>query len=174
MQANVTALLCHFLSVYILQLLEHQPWTIKCIRNLVASKFGKWACWTQIKVAQVLWEGKGVVGVAATGAGKTLLFWIPLLMVLEEGQDKQIIVITPLNLLDKQNKQLLQRVGITAIAVNKDLLKKDHNVWKVSNWLGSFNKQDLPEFLHRVLRRANTGLLQSAQSYSTMDHVRTC
>jgi ATP-dependent DNA helicase RecQ len=110
-----------------------QQWTIKRIRDLVARKLGKRACWTQIKIAQALWEGRDVVGVAATGAGKTLSFWIPLLMALEEGLDKQIIVVTPLNLLGKQNEWLLKKADITAIAVDKESLKKDPGIWKVSN-----------------------------------------
>jgi len=45
--------------------------------------------------------------VAATGAGKTLSFWIALLIVLEEGEDKMIFIVTPLNLLGKQNVEML-------------------------------------------------------------------
>lgn len=82
-------------------------WSIKDIRDLVESKFGKRPCWFQIKVALALRAGKDVAGVAATGAGKTLSFWIPLLMALEEGQDKMIVVVTPLNLLGKQTEMQL-------------------------------------------------------------------
>ena len=34
-----------------------------------------------------IWEDKGVVACAATGAGKTLTFWIPLLMAQVDGMD---------------------------------------------------------------------------------------
>ena len=34
---------------------------------------------------------------APTGAGKTLTFWIPILMALEEGEDKMSIVVTPVS-----------------------------------------------------------------------------
>lgn len=78
-------------------------WTIKEIRDLVQRVFKKRPCWFQIKVALVLHAGKDVVACAPTGAGKTLSFWIPLLMALEEGKDKMTFVVTPLNLLGKQN-----------------------------------------------------------------------
>jgi superfamily II DNA helicase RecQ len=65
-----------------------------------------------------LYAKKDVIGVAATRAGKTLLFWIALLMVLEEGEDKMIIVVTPLNLLGKRNVDALNKAGLSAIAVS--------------------------------------------------------
>ncbi|KAG6914774.1 hypothetical protein DXG01_015419 [Tephrocybe rancida] len=52
------------------------------------------------------------------GAGKTLSFWIPLLMALEDGFDKMMFVVTPVNLLGKQNKALLEKAGLSAIAVS--------------------------------------------------------
>ena len=63
---------------------------------------------------------KDVVGCAPTGAGKTLSFWIPLLMALEDGKDKMSIVVTPLNLLGKQNEKVLHDAGLPAIAVSKE------------------------------------------------------
>jgi ATP-dependent helicase YprA (DUF1998 family) len=104
-------------------------WSIKDIRHLVQSKFGKRACWFQVKVAQALHAGKDVVACAPTGAGKTLSFWIPLLMALEEGHDKMSIVVTPLNLLGQQNKTSLDKAGLSAIAVNKD--NANAQTWKV-------------------------------------------
>lgn len=95
------------------------PWSIKRIRDLVKAKFGKRACLFQIKVACALREKrKDVVAVAATGSGKTLSFWIPLLMALEDGEDKCIIVVTPLNLLGKQNVGLLDAAGLRGIAID--------------------------------------------------------
>ena len=61
-------------------------WSIFKISNLVKQKFGKWPCWFQMKIAMALYEGKDVIGIAPTGAGKTLSFWIPLLMALEDGK----------------------------------------------------------------------------------------
>ncbi|KAH9951073.1 P-loop containing nucleoside triphosphate hydrolase protein [Amylocystis lapponica] len=98
---------------------SESKWSIKKIRDLVKSKFKKRACLFQIKVAQALREKKDdVVAVAATGSGKTLSFWIPLLMALEDGEDKMIIVVTPLNILGKQNVDLLQVAGISSTAID--------------------------------------------------------
>ena len=55
-------------------------------------KFSKRACWYQVRTALALYEKKDVIGCAPTGAGKTLSFWIPLLMALEDGEDKMSIV----------------------------------------------------------------------------------
>jgi hypothetical protein len=41
-------------------------------------------------------------------------------MALEDGEDKMSIVVTPLNLLGKQNVQVLKEAGLSAIAVSKD------------------------------------------------------
>ncbi|KII86188.1 hypothetical protein PLICRDRAFT_114870, partial [Plicaturopsis crispa FD-325 SS-3] len=98
-----------------------RTWSVKEIRDLVEKKFHKRPCWLQIKIALALYEGqKDVVGTAATGAGKTLSFWIPLLMALEDGQDKMIIVVTPLNILGEQNVKDLEAAGLNAIAVNSE------------------------------------------------------
>ena len=48
-----------------------------------------------------VYEGKDVIICAPTGAGKTLSFWIPLLVALKDGLDPMVIVVTPLNLLGK-------------------------------------------------------------------------
>ncbi|KAF8193662.1 P-loop containing nucleoside triphosphate hydrolase protein [Pholiota molesta] len=95
-------------------------WTIKKIRDLTMRKFGKRACWYQVKTALALYEKKDVIGCAPTGAGKTMSFWIPLLMALEDGEDKMSIVVTPLNLLGKQNVKVLEDAGLSAISVSKE------------------------------------------------------
>jgi ATP-dependent DNA helicase RecQ len=82
--------------------------------------FNKRPCWFQIKVALALHAGKDVVACASTGAGKTLSFWIPLLMALEEGKDMITFVVTPLNLLGKQNVDELTKIGLPAIAVSSE------------------------------------------------------
>ncbi|KAG6824263.1 hypothetical protein H0H92_007515 [Tricholoma furcatifolium] len=97
-----------------------REWSIKDIRDLVEKRFGKRPCWFQIKVALALRSGKDVVGCAATGAGKTLSFWIALLMALAEGEDKMIFVVTPLNLLGKQNATTLEKAGLRATAVSSE------------------------------------------------------
>jgi len=97
-----------------------REWTVKEICDLVTAKLSKCPCWLQIKIALALHAKKDVVAVAATGAGKTLSFWIVLLMALEQGEDKMIFVVTPLNLLGKQNVEALDKAGLSAIAVSSE------------------------------------------------------
>jgi superfamily II DNA helicase RecQ len=97
-----------------------QQWSVQEIHNLVEAKLSKRACWLQIKITLGLYAGKDVVGVAATGASKTLSFWIALLMALEEGKDKMIFVVTPLTLLGKQNVKALDQASLNAISVSSE------------------------------------------------------
>ena len=97
-----------------------REWTAMKICELVKAKFDKHPCWLQIKIALALYAKKDVIGVAATGAGKTLSFWIALLMALEEGEDKMVFVVTPLNLLGKQNVEALHKAGLSAISVSSE------------------------------------------------------
>ena len=62
------------------------------VQDLVQNRFRKRPCYFQIKVAQAVYAGKDVVACASTGAGKTLTFWIPILMALEEGKDNIRVV----------------------------------------------------------------------------------
>ncbi len=73
-----------------------------------------------MEMAKAVYEGYDVVGVAATGSGKTLSFFAPLVMALEEGQKKVVFVVTPLNLLGQQNSDDLNKVGIPAISVTAE------------------------------------------------------
>ena len=86
------------------------------IRELTQQRFGVWPCLWQLKVAHALLRGRDVVCTAGTGMGKTLTFWIPLLFSTGGIQ----IVITPLNLLGKQNTQALTKAGIRAIVINSE------------------------------------------------------
>jgi len=80
-----------------------------------------------------LYAGKDVIGCAPTGAGKTLSFWIPLLMALEEGHEAMTIIVTPLNLLGKQNQGLLEKAGLSALAVS--MRNANRETWKVGVYL---------------------------------------
>lgn len=80
-------------------------------------KFGVQPCLWQVKVAQALLQGnKDMLCTAGTGIEKTLCFWIPLLFRIDGIQ----LVITPLNLLSKQNADSLGIAGILAIAINAE------------------------------------------------------
>ncbi|KAF4569523.1 hypothetical protein EYR36_009316 [Pleurotus pulmonarius] len=95
-------------------------WTPQRICDVVQKHFQKRACWYQLEITSALYRGFDVVGVAATGSGKTLSFFTPLLMALEEGLDKIIFIVTPLNLLGKQNSEQLNSAGLTAVAVSAE------------------------------------------------------
>lgn len=96
-------------------------WSVARIRDLIERKMGKRPCWFQVQVAQGLYiRRRDVVGISATGSGKTLSFWMPLLMALEDGRDVMTVVITPLNILGKQNVADLEGAGIPAIAVSAE------------------------------------------------------
>jgi ATP-dependent helicase YprA (DUF1998 family) len=92
-------------------------WTTERITELVLRRFDKRPCWYQLEAAKAFYAGRDVIGCAPTGAGKTLSFWIPLLMAQEEKAKKILFVISPLNVLAKQNVETLTKVGISAIAL---------------------------------------------------------
>ena len=117
-------------------------WSVKEIWDLVQAKFNKQACWFQVKVAMALYAGKDVVACAPTGARKTLSFWIPLLMAIEDGHvDKMMVVVTLLNLLGKQNVNSLANVGISAIAI--DRTNAGVNTFKVHHIYNLYKKYQL-------------------------------
>ncbi|KAF7971229.1 hypothetical protein HWV62_21644 [Athelia sp. TMB] len=62
---------------------------------------------------------KDIIGRAPTGAGKTLSFFGGLAIAMEEEpeEDHMIIIVSPLNLLSKQNVDILQVAGIRAISL---------------------------------------------------------
>jgi superfamily II DNA helicase RecQ len=111
--------------------LNTTKWTVDKIRDLTLRRFGKRPCWFQIEVARALYGGKDVVGVAGTGAGKTLSFWIALMMAIDDGRpDALVVVVTPLNLLGHQNKTVLHAAGISAVAVDQATLVEDGHLRK--------------------------------------------
>ena len=71
-------------------------------------------CLWQIHVVEaILKHDKDIISIAATGSGKTLTFWMPFLF----KKDGIQIVITPLNILGKQNVKSLVKMGIQGITV---------------------------------------------------------
>jgi superfamily II DNA/RNA helicase len=100
--------------------LRAPKWTDEAIGEVVFDVFKYYPDKWQIDIARSLYENLDVVAVAATGAGKTLTFWIPLLMMRKDGNLKaQIIVVAPLNVLGKQNEKLLGDAGIRCIALQQ-------------------------------------------------------
>jgi ATP-dependent DNA helicase RecQ len=87
------------------------------IYQKMREKFSVRPCLWQLKVADALLKGDwDIVCIAGTGMGKTLGFWIPLLFRINSIQ----LVITPLNLLGKQNASSLVKAVIWVIAINAD------------------------------------------------------
>ncbi|KAJ3562339.1 hypothetical protein NP233_g9639 [Leucocoprinus birnbaumii] len=81
------------------------------IRRDVIARFGVKPCLYQIRDALAQLRGEDVITIAATGSGKTLTFWIPLLYI----EDDFIFLITALNILGDQNVKELQAAGFSAI-----------------------------------------------------------
>jgi superfamily II DNA/RNA helicase len=88
------------------------------IRALVERIFGKRPCLWQIRAAMALCRGKDVITCSQTGSGKTLSFWIPLVIAMQKDPGRMVIVVTPLNLLGKQGEADLKKVGISAVAIS--------------------------------------------------------
>ena len=88
------------------------------IRSLSHSIFHHYPCiWQAKAVEAILKRDRDVIIIAGTGMGKTLTFWMPLLF-LPAGHIQ--VVITPLNLLGRQNVELLEKAGMKAIFIGAD------------------------------------------------------
>ncbi|KAJ3721038.1 P-loop containing nucleoside triphosphate hydrolase protein [Lentinula raphanica] len=83
------------------------------IRNRAFAIFGKYPCLWQIKAARAIFEGKDVLMVAPTGAGKSFAYWLSLVFA-EVGT---MIVVTPLKELGAQFEAQLNAVGYAALNV---------------------------------------------------------
>jgi superfamily II DNA helicase RecQ len=91
--------------------------TLLEIRQKTITLLGYRPCLWQIRVVEaILRHDKDIISIAATGAGKTLTFWMPLLFRLDGIQ----IIITPLNILGKQNVDALAALGIKGIALSAE------------------------------------------------------
>ena len=87
------------------------------IRRRTQEILGYHPCLWQIRVVEaILKHDKDIISIAATGSGKTLTFWMPLLF----KKDGIQIVITPLNILGKQNVKSLVKMGIQGITVTAE------------------------------------------------------
>jgi hypothetical protein len=87
------------------------------LRKLTKQVFGQIPCLWQLRVVDaILQRNKDVILTAATGAGKTLTFWMPLLARPEGVQ----IICAPLNILGTLNVRALAKHGIRAITVTAE------------------------------------------------------
>ncbi|KAG2030605.1 hypothetical protein BDR03DRAFT_826933, partial [Suillus americanus] len=73
-------------------------------------------CLWQKKITQAFIEtNSDIVCIAGTSMGKTMTFWMPLLF--KPGIQ---IVVTPLNLLGKQNVSSLAKAGLQSISISSE------------------------------------------------------
>lgn len=91
--------------------------TITQIRQRSLQVFGVRPCLWQVKVVQAILQGKNTISIAGTGMGKTLTFWLPLLF---KPVGSVQIVVTPLNILGKQNVKSLEKVGLKGIFISAE------------------------------------------------------
>src|ERR1700676_941068 len=109
------------------------------IRRRTQEVLGYRPCLWQIRVVEaILKHDKDVVTIATTGSGKTLTFWMPLLF----KRDGIQIVVTPLNILGKQNVESLARMGIQGITVTAE--NATMQTFKVSKVCGEAQFHCLP------------------------------
>ncbi len=94
--------------------------------------------------------------IAGTGSGKTMTFWMPLLL----REDGIQIVVVPLNVLGKQNVDQLVKAGIPAIAITGENATEEN--FKVCLYLLICNDRQLNQE-DRTLRMANTVLSLQTQ-----------
>ncbi len=91
------------------------------IRTEVKARLGYHPCLFQINDALAQLRGRDTVTIAATGSGKTLTFWIPLLF----NDNGIIIIITALNVLGDQNVKQAEKLGISAINLTSENTSDD-------------------------------------------------
>ena len=110
-----------------LNLIDCNTQLVKCVREKVKEVFGVEPCVWQIQVALSFLAGeKHVVSISRTGSGKTMTFWIPVIL----NPDGILIVVVPLNTLGNQNFDQLTRAGISSIVLTAETASPDN--FKVS------------------------------------------
>ncbi|KAJ3537272.1 hypothetical protein NM688_g6715 [Phlebia brevispora] len=102
---------------------DHIP-DVEEIRRRCQEVFGKRACLWQAEFTRAILARKtDVVLEVATGMGKSLAFWLPVLFVPRGIQ----IIVTALNVLGQQNVEFLASHGISAVSIDGSL---EHNQMK--------------------------------------------
>ena len=84
---------------------------------VIQGAFGRRLCRWQYLLTDAVSKGKHAILDVGTGMGKTLAFFT-LAYLAAKAQRKITIVVTPLNMLGKQNQDQLAAAGIPAIAIS--------------------------------------------------------
>ncbi|KAG1817199.1 uncharacterized protein BJ212DRAFT_1501071 [Suillus subaureus] len=85
-------------------------------------------CLWQLKVAQTLLKGDwDVICIVGTGMGKMLGFWLPLLFC--DGSIQ--IIVTPLNMLGRQNAASLAKASIHGISIDGETVNMFQTLGKI-------------------------------------------
>lgn len=109
-------------GVIAMPLVERPVPTLDAIRKNTEELLGRRPCHFQMKVCEAFLRGdKNIVASAATGFGKSLTFFMPLLF----SEDAIIIIITPLNILGQQTVNQLAALQISAVAVDAQSVTQD-------------------------------------------------
>ncbi|KZT39579.1 P-loop containing nucleoside triphosphate hydrolase protein, partial [Sistotremastrum suecicum HHB10207 ss-3] len=74
----------------------------------------------QLDVAMALIEGKDAVVVAGTGEGKTLAFTLPLFNRTQYQKNRIMLVISPLNMLEADQRESFKKLGLKAVVINHE------------------------------------------------------
>ena len=80
------------------------------VQRLVEEKLGVRPCLWQIRVVRKILAQDDVITIAATGSGKSLTYWMPLLFI----KHGVVVLVTPLKLLGKQFVDILAKNIISA------------------------------------------------------------
>ncbi|KII90327.1 hypothetical protein PLICRDRAFT_106921 [Plicaturopsis crispa FD-325 SS-3] len=89
--------------------------TREALRKAFTDRFGSAPHEWQVDVTEALLLGLDSVVIAGTGAGKTMPFMMPLL----HDKTKIVVIISPLNILEKDMAARFKKMGIAAVPVNK-------------------------------------------------------
>ncbi|KAI0692052.1 P-loop containing nucleoside triphosphate hydrolase protein, partial [Cytidiella melzeri] len=92
-----------------------ETWRSRVRHKIEARCHGRVPYWYQEDVAEAFHLELDVVIVAGTGFGKTLPFVMPLLV---EESDSKVIIVSPLNALERDQATRFRDMGLTAVAVN--------------------------------------------------------
>ena len=99
------------------------------LRTKIQEVFGKRPCDFQYKLLEAQKAGKNIISIARTGSGKTLTYFMPLVL----SDDGIIIIVTALNVLGEQFEREARAAGYAALSVNGEY--ESDIVFKVRNKL---------------------------------------